>query len=377
MLILCLGCGSAAAATGPAVDITVVRFETDYDPQVFSVLESGEVYHSTTLLCTLPIEPAGIASALVPTDLEPYIYVVSSSGEYYRVNWDGGFSLLGVNGSGAVAGITACHRPTLEVPSVYMACQNGDVYELGWNGGSTLLYSIAPSESVMAVKSVVFYGSYDASLFTATSDGEVFLDTTSIGYVPSNSSYAITAVLPHGAETPRVFVQSGDGEVFSGEHTGGWYSLGYPSGEVAGGIDGCLKPTEYDPTLYCQTWNGDVYAGNSTPSGFWYLYTLPIATSVHTGIPFISTTCFPNPFNPSTIIHFDLHETSKVSLSVYDLTGRLLCELQRGKLPQGDYEIPWNGIDALGKPVPSGIYLYRLKVGDHILDSTHKCNSSS
>ena len=80
----------------------------------------------------------------------------------------------------------------------------------------------------------------------------------------------------------------------------------------------------------------------------------------------ILTSNYPNPFNPSTSIHFTLAETSHVTLSVYDLAGRRICDLHREELHQGDHEVSWNGVDELGNPVPSGIYLYRLEVGDHI-----------
>ena len=76
---------------------------------------------------------------------------------------------------------------------------------------------------------------------------------------------------------------------------------------------------------------------------------------------------FPNPFNPSTAIRFTLPEASLVTLSVYDLAGRRVCDLHRGELAQGDHEVQWHGVDAKGTPVPSGVYLYRLEAGGQVL----------
>ncbi len=70
---------------------------------------------------------------------------------------------------------------------------------------------------------------------------------------------------------------------------------------------------------------------------------------------------FPNPFNPSTIITFELPNESNVSLKVYDLNGREIIALI-DELCQGGYrKVIWDGKDKLGHSVPSGIYLYTLK----------------
>ena len=83
--------------------------------------------------------------------------------------------------------------------------------------------------------------------------------------------------------------------------------------------------------------------------------------------PFELTGNFPNPFNPVTTIAFILDEPQVVSLAVFDLTGRHICDLHRQvELGRGDHEVRWQGVDALGNPVPSGIYLYRLEVGGQI-----------
>jgi hypothetical protein len=68
----------------------------------------------------------------------------------------------------------------------------------------------------------------------------------------------------------------------------------------------------------------------------------------------------PNPFNPSTVIAFELPASGPVDLAVYDLRGRRVLTLVRGELPAGRHEVAWRGRDATGRGVPSGIYLARL-----------------
>jgi len=69
---------------------------------------------------------------------------------------------------------------------------------------------------------------------------------------------------------------------------------------------------------------------------------------------------YPNPFNPSTTIHFTLTEASPVQLVVYDLQGNLVNTLVQGHLQAQAYSTNWRGLDALGNPVPTGLYIYTL-----------------
>jgi hypothetical protein len=69
----------------------------------------------------------------------------------------------------------------------------------------------------------------------------------------------------------------------------------------------------------------------------------------------------PNPFNPATTIQFRLPSPGHVRLEIYDMAGRLRTSLIDRVLPAGRHEARWLGQDALGRPVPSGVYWYRLE----------------
>ncbi|NLP12819.1 T9SS type A sorting domain-containing protein, partial [bacterium] len=69
---------------------------------------------------------------------------------------------------------------------------------------------------------------------------------------------------------------------------------------------------------------------------------------------------YPNPFNPSTTIGFILPEQETVQMVIYDLTGRTVNVLVNATMPAGRHQVIWNGADASGSPMPSGIYLCRL-----------------
>ena len=75
----------------------------------------------------------------------------------------------------------------------------------------------------------------------------------------------------------------------------------------------------------------------------------------------------PNPFNPSTIIRYDVPAGGGVvTLRVYDVQGRLLRTLVNEPVTAGVKTTPWNGLDDRGQRVASGIYFYRLQTPDFI-----------
>ncbi|MBN2009887.1 carbohydrate binding domain-containing protein [candidate division KSB1 bacterium] len=74
----------------------------------------------------------------------------------------------------------------------------------------------------------------------------------------------------------------------------------------------------------------------------------------------------PNPFNPSTVITYQLPMISNVNLSVYNLKGQLVRTLIKAKQDAGYHFIEWDGADESGAVVSSGLYLYRLHAGDNI-----------
>ncbi|SMO91272.1 T9SS type A sorting domain-containing protein [Gracilimonas mengyeensis] len=70
---------------------------------------------------------------------------------------------------------------------------------------------------------------------------------------------------------------------------------------------------------------------------------------------------YPNPFNPSTVISYQLPVSSEVSLKVFDMLGREVATLVDGNVPAGEHNVQF---DAAG--LSSGMYFYRLTVGDKI-----------
>jgi len=72
--------------------------------------------------------------------------------------------------------------------------------------------------------------------------------------------------------------------------------------------------------------------------------------------------CWPNPFNPATTIPFAITVEAHVRLSIYDPRGRHVATIEDDILAPGPYERQWDGTDADGRRVASGVYFYRLDV---------------
>ena len=74
----------------------------------------------------------------------------------------------------------------------------------------------------------------------------------------------------------------------------------------------------------------------------------------------------PNPFSNTTTISFTIPQSQKVSISIFDMTGRLVKILANEEMQQGNHEIKWNGNDEKGNRVPTGIYFLRINAGSDL-----------
>jgi cysteine-rich repeat protein len=72
----------------------------------------------------------------------------------------------------------------------------------------------------------------------------------------------------------------------------------------------------------------------------------------------------PSPFNPNTTITYRIPQAGYVELAIYDPAGRHVRTLVGHLMPAGEHEVQWDGQDAAGTRVASGVYLYRLQADD-------------
>ena len=117
---------------------------------------------------------------------------------------------------------------------------------------------------------------------------------------------------------------------------------------------------------------GDVNAGPilSVNSGFGQFFLSGLSAGDEEPIPaeFSLYPNYPNPFNPSTIITYDLAGEANVRLQVYDLMGRMIKNIINEMQPAGHHLAVWNATDNFGNPVSAGVYIYRLQADDHVFN---------
>ncbi|NWF50957.1 MAG: T9SS type A sorting domain-containing protein [Ignavibacteriaceae bacterium] len=75
---------------------------------------------------------------------------------------------------------------------------------------------------------------------------------------------------------------------------------------------------------------------------------------------------FPNPFNPSTSIQYNVPGSANVQLTIYDINGQKVKELINEFRNSGNYTVTWDAKDNFGNKVSSGTYFYQVQVGNFI-----------
>ncbi len=83
---------------------------------------------------------------------------------------------------------------------------------------------------------------------------------------------------------------------------------------------------------------------------------LPSVTRLHR--------CRPNPFNPATVVSFDMARPGRAKVSVHDVRGRLIAVLEDGEMGAGTHDLTWRGLSDDGRVQAAGTYFIRLETED-------------
>ena len=75
---------------------------------------------------------------------------------------------------------------------------------------------------------------------------------------------------------------------------------------------------------------------------------------------------YPNPFNPTTMVRYDLPEAAAVRLEVFSVKGERVVVLVDKHQPAGSHHVLWDGRNSWGQPVATGVYFYRLRAGSFV-----------
>jgi photosystem II stability/assembly factor-like uncharacterized protein len=75
---------------------------------------------------------------------------------------------------------------------------------------------------------------------------------------------------------------------------------------------------------------------------------------------------YPNPFNPTTTLRFDIPEVSNITLTIYNMLGQKIKTFNLQSTPAGYHSVKWNATNDYGDPVGAGVYLYQLQTKDFV-----------
>ena len=75
---------------------------------------------------------------------------------------------------------------------------------------------------------------------------------------------------------------------------------------------------------------------------------------------------YPNPFNPTTNIGYDIPELSKVTIDIYNIAGNKVKTLVSKEHQPGRYKVQWNATNEFGSPVATGMYIYKIRANGFV-----------
>jgi len=134
----------------------------------------------------------------------------------------------------------------------------------------------------------------------------------------------------------------------------------------AAGMENNLMAIQYIPTTGYILWStatltAPAYSLPGLVLDTATLFQHPVATADPAlPVPEISISNYPNPFNPTTTISYELPRQSLVRLEIFNPRGQLVRTLLDGTAPSGRNPVVWDGRDSRGTSLPSGVYYYRL-----------------
>ena len=271
-----------------------------------------------------------------------------------------GFPSIALDAAGSpyVAGSTE----SLDFPTV-------NAYDSTFNGGyDAFVTTFAPGGNSLVYSTLIGGGSYDDVFGVAVdTNGNAYIagGTESADYPTwdaidntfngGNVDILVTELTPNGESL-----------IYSTYLGGNSFECGYGIAVDAAGsafVVGITESTDF-PTLdgFDSTWGGvqDAFVVKiaKTPVPVEEIFTPQLPTE------FILLQNCPNPFNPSTIIQYSIARKCQVALSIYNVIGQKVRTLIDETKSAGSYRIEWNGNDDSGKPVSTGVYLYRFQAGD-------------
>ncbi len=370
--------------TGPGVDLTgngdvlldemlVGEYTLAWDPvagwqsppdQVLTLAQYDTITFAGTYLELTP-EPR----------IESIVDVDNDHGRHVRITWvrslwDAPDDTVTINGYGIYRRQDEWKGRPLTVE------RDADGKMLGWDSLGTVaarydsLYSFVAETLCDSTDAGICWSVFMVS--TETPDPGLYHDSA------PDSGYSVDNLVPHVPEGLRVDYAIGGNvldwnpnrdpdlrlyRVYRGDLSGGdcGERPAEPYAQVA--TDGWTDPLAggTDPWDHCYWVTAVDFAGNESEPTVWEATGTTGADQAPRPLALLPPA--PNPFNPQTVLAFDLPAPASVVLEIYDVSGRRVRTLLDGvPLGQGRRDAVWRGRDDAGRIVPAGVYFARLQV---------------
>jgi hypothetical protein len=236
---------------------------------------------------------------------------------------------------------------------IVVACFDGKLYAFNHNGTGFVnpnpLIPLAAMEPLDKINSspIVFDadGDLDFEIFIGSQNGLFY------GF-HDDGSIVVGTPIPTGLQ---IFSTAAAGDIDSD----GFVDVAFAS------YDGSVNVINLPGASHAAAYEWPTYGGNNYRTSVYGRMT-PYFTGVDPapsggGLRFALLQNRPNPFSAGTSIEYVLPKEMKVTLGIYDISGRLVRTLLQGAEPAGARRVTWDGRDEKGRSVASGIYFYKLE----------------
>ncbi len=321
-----------------------------YDDIVFAT-KDGSIYGvkaNGQFISGFPAVYSGLDFRTAPLVIEGsdghfVIFALDQSGTLIGVNEHGDTRFQVDTGSWTHTALSV--EESTDGPVIVFGDDDGNVHGITLDGNEASGFPIVTGSGIVGSPALAdVNGDGQTDVIFATSDGMIRAQTPGVGSI---SPFPIeTPDIPKSGITIADINNDGDLEVFLGEQN----SLQAIDIKTSGNLDP-------------NAWAMD--RGDLRRRGYHYTSAvLDVAPDTKVPLEFGLNSVYPNPFNPTTTIHFSIEKKEPVRLMVYDLLGREVKTLWSGSENPGNYSVTWNGTNSLGGHVSSGVYLLRLESGN-------------
>lgn len=221
------------------------------------------------------------------------------------------------------------------------------------------------------------YGSTEPPFTDLSTDYKNLLDSGGFTHTPPNPPPPMTLLIKNLTIGERYEFQwwvndsrdTGDFDRTTTATSGSSVSLEHNFANAVGGIGqfalGTFVADAATQTIVLQGAGAGSNVGSTQINGFQLRQTTNVGVGDQDLVG-VSLSVVPNPARSSHVT-FTIQRRDRVVIAVYDLAGHRRATLADGEFPAGTHTLAWDGRDLDGHPVGSGVYFYRMKIGNRIL----------